>query len=102
MRSYSCFNQSIEKEKCGEWSPSSGGGGGGSASACRGGDDIAAVAAGDDDGDIWLFFLRKGLGCLAYVATAKPLEASSRKSPKMNGGRYKRVLLLLSLKKQDR
>ena len=44
----------------------------------------------------------KGLGCLAYAATAKSLEASSRSSQKMNGGRYKGVLLLLSLKKQDR
>jgi hypothetical protein len=41
---------------------------------------------------------RKGLVCLAYAATAKSLEASSRSSQKTNGDRYKGVLLLLSLK----
>ena len=42
---------------------------------------------------------RNGLGCLAYAAIAKSTEAFSRSSQKMNVGRYKGVLLLLSLKK---
>ena len=45
---------------------------------------------------------RNGLGCLAYTTTAKSLEASSLSSQKINGGRYKGVLQLLSLRKQDR
>ena len=98
MRSYSCFHRSIGEEKCREWSASPGGGGGGGG-AGRGDD----AAAGDGGGNIWLSKKkRNGLGCLAYTATAKSLEASSRSSQKMNGGKYKGVLLLLSLKKQDR
>ena len=52
-----------------------------------------------------IFGFRKksnGLRCLAYVATAKSPKASSRSSQKMKGGKYKGVLLLLSLRKQDR
>ena len=45
---------------------------------------------------------RNGLGFLTYAATAKLAESSSRSSQKMNGGRYKRVMLLLSPKKHDR
>ena len=45
---------------------------------------------------------RIGPGCLAYAATAKFPEASLQSSQKMNGDRYKLVLLMLSLKKQDR
>ena len=96
MRSYSCFHRSIGEEKCREWSASPGGGGGGGSGAGRG----VVAAGGYGDGDIWLSKKkRNGLGCLAYAATAKSLEASSRSSQKMNGGRYKGVLLMLSLEK---
>ena len=44
---------------------------------------------------------RKGLGGLAYATTAKSPEASSRSSQKINGGGYKGMLMLLSLKKYD-
>jgi hypothetical protein len=99
MRSYSCFHRSIGEEKFLEWSASPVGGGGGGVGAGRGG----AATAGDGDGAIWLSLKqRNGLGCTAYSATAKSPEASSRSSQKMNGGIYKGVLLLLSLKKQDR
>ena len=46
---------------------------------------------------------RKGLRRLEYAATAKSPRASSRNSQKINGGKYKWLLLLfLSVKKQDR
>jgi len=99
MRSYSSFHQSIGEKKFRESSASPCGGGVGDAGDGRG----CAAAAGDGDGDIWLSKKkRNGLGCLAYAATAKFTEASSQSSQKKKGGRYKGVLLLLSLKKQDR
>jgi hypothetical protein len=99
MRSYSCFRRSIGEEKCREWSASPGGGGDGGFGAGRG----VVAAGGYGDGDIWLSKKkRNGLGCLAYAATAKFTEASSQSYQKMKGGRYEGVLLLLSLKKQDR
>ena len=97
MRSYSSFHQSIGEEKFRDWSASPGVGGGGGSGAGRG-----VVAAGGYC-DIWLSKKkRNGLGCLSYATTAKFPEASSRSSRKMNGGRYKGVLLLLSLKKRGK
>ena len=99
MRSYSCFHRSIGEKKCRKWSASRGGGGGGGGGDGRG----DGAAAGDGDGDIWLSNKkRSGIRCLAYVATANSLEASSRSSQKMNGGRYKEAFLLLSIKEHDR
>ena len=97
MRSYSCFHQSIGEKKFRERSASPGDGGVGGVGAGRG----CVAAADDGDGDIWLSKKKRNvLGCLAYDDTAKSPEASSRSSQKMNGGRYKGVLLLISLEKQ--
>ena len=88
MRSYSCFHRG---EKCRELSTSLGGDGGG-----------GATAGGNGDGNIWLSKKkRNGFGSLAYATTAKSPEASPRISQKINGGIYKGMLLMLSLKKQD-
>ncbi len=82
-----------------EWSASPGSGGGGGAGAGRGG----AAATGDGDGEVWLSLKKRnnGLGCMAYPVTAKSPEASSRSSQKMNGSRYKGVLLLLSIQSKS-
>ena len=96
MRSYSCFRRSIEEENVGN------------------GAHLLVVAAVVVSVLVVVLFTpvvmvmvifgfrKKNAMGYIYASTAKSAEASSQSSNKMKGGRYKGVLLLISLKIPDR
>ena len=98
MRSYSCFFRSIgEKKYCLEWSGSLGGGGRVSGIVVGGAADAAS-------GGFWHsgLSIKKTEGAQGIAATAKVPRGPSKSSQKLNDGKNKGSLLLLSLKNRDR
>ncbi len=64
---------------------------------------LPLFGVGFDDIRLWKRnLLNKGLGRMVCASTAKFLGAPLRSSQKMNDGKCKWLLLLLSLKTQDR